>query len=69
MQVKPMHRSSSRFLVLDLAIHAIETLRPVVEAVQRRDRDLADQLRRALSSVAVLPILEETLREKKKQAR
>jgi four helix bundle protein len=53
MQAKPMRRSYSRFIVLDLAIHAIEMLRPVVEAVHRRDRDLAEQLRRALSSVAL----------------
>jgi four helix bundle protein len=52
MQAKPMHRSSS-FLVLELAIEAIETLRPVVDAVQRRDRDLGDQMRRALTSVAL----------------
>jgi four helix bundle protein len=51
MQAKPTNRSS--FLVLELAIHAVETLRPVVEAVHRRDRELSDQLRRALSSVAL----------------
>jgi four helix bundle protein len=50
MQAKPTHRS---FLALDLAVHAIEILRPVVEAVHRRDRDLSDQLRRALTSVAL----------------
>ena len=53
MQAKPTHRSSSRFLVLDLAIEAIEILRPTVETILRRDRDLGNQLRRALSSVAL----------------
>jgi four helix bundle protein len=51
-----MHATPPRrtpFLVLELSIHAIEVLRPVVARVQRFDRDLADQLRRALSSVAL----------------
>jgi four helix bundle protein len=51
MQAKPPYRST--FHVLDLAIQAIETLRPVVDHVGRRDRDLGDQLRRALSSIAL----------------
>jgi len=36
--------------------HALEVValcRPLVEVIQRRDRDLASQLRRALSSVAL----------------
>jgi four helix bundle protein len=33
------------------AVRVIELARPIVEAVTRRDRDLASQLRRALSSV------------------
>ena len=40
----------------DVVQHAVEVIaeaRPVVEAVARRDRDLASQLRRALSSVAL----------------
>jgi four helix bundle protein len=45
------HRPS--FLVLDLTIAAIERLAPVVVAVRRFDRDLADQIRRAASSVAL----------------
>ena len=50
MQAKPTHH---RFEVLDLAVLAIEVLRPVVVKVQRQDRDLGEQLRRALSSVAL----------------
>jgi len=44
---------SSRFQVLDLAISAIETLRPVVVRIRQCDRDLGEQIRRALSSVAL----------------
>ena len=36
-----------------VALEAIRRLRPIVEKVQRRDRDLADQLRRAASSVVL----------------
>jgi four helix bundle protein len=43
----------SRFFVLEFALEAITVLRPVVARVSRFDRDLADQLRRALSSVAL----------------
>jgi four helix bundle protein len=53
MQARQSHRTTSRFLVLDTAIEAIETLRPVVERVRRCDRDLGEQLRRALSSIAL----------------
>ena len=41
------------FQVLDLAIETIEILAPVVARIRRDDRDLADQLRRSLSSVAL----------------
>ena len=44
---------STRFQVLDVAMLAIESLRPVVLNVRRHDRDLGEQLRRALSSVAL----------------
>jgi four helix bundle protein len=44
---------SSRFQVLDVAILAIETLRPVVVRIRQCDRDLGEQIRRALSSVAL----------------
>jgi four helix bundle protein len=44
---------SSRFQVLEFALQAIETLRPVVARIRRCDRDLGEQIRRALSSVAL----------------
>jgi four helix bundle protein len=53
MQANPKHPSISRFQVLDLAIHAIEILRPVVARIRRQDRDLGEQLRDALSSSAL----------------
>ena len=43
----------SPFQVLQVTILAIKTLRPVVERVRVHDRDLGEQLRRALSSVAL----------------
>ena len=43
----------SQFIVLDLAIEAIETLRPLVATIRRFDRDLGDRIRAALSSVAL----------------
>jgi four helix bundle protein len=49
MQARPTHP----FLVLELSIQAIEVLRPVVERIRRHDRDLGEQLRTALSSVAL----------------
>jgi four helix bundle protein len=52
MQEKPPHRSPT-FHVLDRAIEAIEVLRPTVARIRRCDRDLGEQLRRALSSVAL----------------
>lgn len=39
--------------VHSLALEALAELRPVVARVQRHDRALADQLRRALSSMAL----------------
>jgi len=41
------------FHVLDVAIEAIRILAPVVARIRRYDRDLAEQLRTALSSVAL----------------
>jgi len=43
----------STFQVLEVALEAIRTLRPLVARVRARDRDLGEQLRRALSSVAL----------------
>ena len=39
--------------VLEHAIEVISLARPLVEVVARRDQDLASQLRRALSSIAL----------------
>jgi len=51
MQARATH--STRLIVLDVAIHAIEILRPVVAEIRRCDRDLGEQLRRALSSIVL----------------
>jgi four helix bundle protein len=51
MQARPPH--PPRFLVLDLSIRAIEVLRPIVARIRHHDRDLGEQLRRALSSSAL----------------
>src|SRR5579884_1432213 len=40
----------STFQVLELAVRAIEVLRPAVAKIRAADRDLGDQLRRSLSS-------------------
>ena len=45
--------SLSRFVVLDLSVEMISMLRPVVAKVGQRDKGLADQIRRAGSSVAL----------------
>ena len=50
MQARP---SPYRFQVLEVAIEAIGEVRPVVERIRKADRDLGEQLRRALSSVAL----------------
>jgi four helix bundle protein len=44
---------SSASSVLEHAIKVVELSRPLVESTQRRDRDLASQLRRAISSIAL----------------
>jgi four helix bundle protein len=41
------------FQALEVALVAIAELRPIVDRLRRVDRDLSDQLRRALSSVAL----------------
>jgi len=49
-----MHDTTpTRFLVLDFSVLAIEKVRPVLAAIRRHDRDLADQIRRAMSSVSL----------------
>ena len=39
--------------IYDFVIETIRLLRPVVSDIAKHDRDLADQMRRALSSVAL----------------
>jgi four helix bundle protein len=51
MNERTTHRSN--FETLELAVVAIEILRNIVSRVLRCDRDLGEQLRRALSSVAL----------------
>jgi four helix bundle protein len=50
MQAKP---SLPTLQVLDVAIEAIEVLAPIIARIRRVDRDLAEQIRTALSSVAL----------------
>src|SRR5512137_1669484 len=40
-----------RFEVLDVALAAVAALRPIVDNIKQADRDLANQIRRAASSV------------------
>ena len=42
-----------RFIALELSLEAIRVLRPVVGALRRTDRELEDQLRRALTSISL----------------
>jgi four helix bundle protein len=51
MQARPS--PSYSFQVLQLALQAIATLRPVVATIRRCDRDLGEQIRREASSVAL----------------
>jgi four helix bundle protein len=51
MQARTNHHSP--FLVLDLSVRGVEILRTVVMTIRRCDRDLGEQLRRALSSVVL----------------
>jgi four helix bundle protein len=53
MQAKPTRRYTTQFEVLEIAIRGIEVLRGTIGEIRRHDRDLADQVRRALSSVAL----------------
>jgi four helix bundle protein len=46
-------QTSVRQQLIHESIQLVEVARPLVEAVGRRDRDLGQQLRRALSSVAL----------------
>ncbi len=44
---------SSASSILEHALEIARLARPVVEAIARRDRDLASQVRRAISSIAL----------------
>ena len=52
MQEKPTPRSTT-FDVLEVAIEAIGEMRLIVGRIRQRDRDLGEQIRRAMSSVAL----------------
>lgn len=41
------------FIIADLSIELIESLRPVMGPIKARDKNLEDQIRRAASSVAL----------------
>jgi four helix bundle protein len=43
----------SNFIALNVSYQLIETLAPVVVVIQRNDRDLADQIRRAATSISL----------------
>jgi four helix bundle protein len=46
-------QNPSRQLLLDSVLQLVQQARPLVDAVAKRDRDLASQVRRALNSVAL----------------
>ena len=41
------------FIAYEVALELVTTLRPLVPLIERHDRDLADQLRRAASSIVL----------------
>lgn len=45
-------RAVGRLVVGDVSLRAIGALRPLVAGIRRRDRDLSEQLARAMTSVA-----------------
>jgi four helix bundle protein len=47
-----MHNPQSSS-ILEHALGVVELARPLVETIQRKDRDLASQLRRAISSIVL----------------
>jgi four helix bundle protein len=51
--VEPDAIARAHASVLDQAVHVIGLVRPLVDKVSERDRDLASQLRRALSHLAL----------------
>lgn len=46
-------QSQSNFISLDVALELIRSLAPIVPIIERSDRDLGDQIRRAATSVAL----------------
>jgi len=46
-------QGTPRFIALDLSLDAIRVLRPLVGFIRRTDRELEDQLRRALTSISL----------------
>jgi len=53
MQDNPPPLTDSRLHALQVAVRAIAELRPAVAKIRRADRDLGEQIRTALSSVAL----------------
>lgn len=47
------NNSHSTFIALDVSYRLIEALAAIVPVIQRNDRDLADQIRRAATSVSL----------------
>jgi four helix bundle protein len=47
-----MHKAMSNDIT-EHVLHIVELARPVVAAINRRDRDLASQVRRAISSIGL----------------
>ena len=47
------HRFTGNLQAQQVALEAVCKLRPIVEHIHRRDRSLADQIRRAASSVVL----------------
>lgn len=45
--------TSSNFIALDVSYRLIEALSTIVLVIERQDRDLADQIRRAATSVSL----------------
>jgi len=45
--------TNSNFVALDVSYRLIEALSTIVPVIERRDRDLADQIRRAATSVSL----------------
>ena len=44
---------NSNFIALDVSYRLIEALSPIVLVIERKDRDLADQIRRAATSISL----------------